>query len=471
MRRGQIKMIKLLLVNPSFANIYLETKLANMTHPIPPLSLACIAGSAMDAGADVKAFDFNLDGNTLDKFKETLAEYNPTHVGITFVTPLFNQAKQLVSIVKKLNKNIVCFAGGVHCSSYPIETIKQSKFDVAIVGEGDFAIQDLIKNKPIETILGIAYRNGNLVILNPRDEPLKNLDLLPFPEYRIYEIDKYRVSKTLARYPPVAWMESSRGCVYGCVYCNKNIFGRNFRVKSPGRVVEEMQRLKAMGVNEIHFTDDAFTTDVARAKRICDLIVEKEVNIHWALVTGIRVNQVDYELLCKMKKAGCYKVFFGIESGNQEILNGIKKGITLEQVRTAVNYAHKAGIEVWGAFMIGLPNETEQTMRDTINFAKSLPLDLAKISILIPLPSTPIFEEWQKKGYIKTKDWDKFCFYTAPKEVYDHPNLSWDLIQDYYDKFYREFYFRPSFIIKRFLSSIRRGTLIDDMKILVGTRW
>ena len=121
--------------------------------------------------------------------------------------------------------------------------------------------------------------------------------------------------------------------------------------------------------------------------------------------------------------------------------------------------------------MIGLPGETEETMQDTINFAKSLNLDLAKISILIPLPATPIFEEWKKKGYIKTENWDKFSFYTAPIEIYDHPNLSWSKIIKYYNKFYKKFYFRPGFMIKRIISSIRKGVIIDDIKIFLGTRW
>ena len=118
-----------------------------------------------------------------------------------------------------------------------------------------------------------------------------------------------------------------------------------------------------------------------------------------------------------------------------------------------------------------MPGETEKTMQDTIDFAKSLPLDLAKISILIPLPATPIFEEWEKKGYIRTKDWDKFSFYTPPIEVYNHPNLSWKQIMEYYDKFYREFYFRPRFILKRIIDSIKNKVILDDIRVFLGTKW
>ena len=121
--------------------------------------------------------------------------------------------------------------------------------------------------------------------------------------------------------------------------------------------------------------------------------------------------------------------------------------------------------------MIGLPGETEKSMQDTIEFAKQLPLDLAKVSILIPLPATPIYEEWDKRGILKTKDWNKFCFYSSPAAVYDHPDLSWEKIMKYYDKFYHEFYFRPSFLFKRLKQSAKNKTILDDIKVCLGTKW
>jgi len=267
------------------------------------------------------------------------------------------------------------------------------------------------------------------------------------------------------------WCGNSRGCIFGCTYCNKSCFGRTFRVKSPKRVVKEFIKIKEQGFKEIHLTDDGFTTDIERAKKICDLLIRKKVNINWSTITGIRVDRVDLELLKKMKKAGCYRVYYGIESGNQEIINNIKKGITLEQVEKAVKWAKLAKLEVAGYFMIGLPGETEETMQDTINFAKKLNLDLAKISITIPLPATEMFNELDKRRLIKTRDWEKFKFYSTPSSIYNHENLSWETIESYYKKFYRAIFLNHNFILKRIKNSIRNKTLIDDIKMALTIKW
>jgi len=451
---------RVLLVNLPFEKIYQRTKLAKMTHSIPPLSLAALGSSLLEDGHEVKVFDFNLPENNLGDFESLVKDFEPGFVGISFVTPLFGEMKKVAKLIKNINSQIIVVGGGPHCSSYPERTLEESDIDVVVVGEGDFIIKDIVNGK--------SFEKGKLYV---KPKSIENLDELPFPAYHLYDLNKYKVSKSIARKMPAAWMETSRGCVYNCIYCNKNIFGRCFRTKSAERVVGEMIRLKEMGVKEVHFTDDAFTTDIGRAKAICDLLIKRKVNLDFALINGIRVNQVDYEVLEKMRNAGCYKVFFGIESGNQQILNNIRKGITLKQVVQAVHWAKEAGIEVWGSFMIGLPGETKETMRDTIEFAKKLPLDLAKMSILIPLPATPIFEEWDKKGYIKTKDWEKFSFHSAPVEIYDHPNLPWDTIIEYYNKFYHEFYFRPGFILKRIGNSLKNGMILNDIKIFLGTKW
>ena len=172
-----------------------------------------------------------------------------------------------------------------------------------------------------------------------------------------------------------------------------------------------------------------------------------------------------------MKQAGCYRIHIGIESGNQGILNRIKKGITLEQVKNAVKWAKEARLDVGGYFMIGLPGDTEETMQQTIDFARSLNLDLAKISVCIPLPATELFNDLNKRGLIKTYDWANFNFYTPASTIYNHENLSWEIIQKYSEKFYRKVYLNPRYILNRFKKSIRDGTIIDDIKLALSIKW
>jgi len=467
--REKMKKNKILLVNPPFEKIFERTPLKGVAPAIPPLGLACIGGSLLEKGHEVKLFDFNIYGT--GEFIEVLKNFAPDVVGITFVTPLIIEAQKISKLVKKINKEIIVIGGGPHCSSFPESSIKEASLDIGVIGEGDFIINEIISGTDLPEIKGIVYRKGDKIITNERDNFIKDLDTIPFPAYSLYEKEKYKLPPAIARKNPVTWVETSRGCVFGCTYCNKSSFGKTFRVKSPERIVEEFTKIKKMGFREIHIIDDGFTTNIKRAKKICDLLIEAKVNIGWSTVVGIRVDRVDYELLVKMLQAGCYRVYYGIESGNQEILNNIKKGITLEQVKKAVTAAKKARLEVAGFFMFGLPGDTVETMKDTIKFAKSLDLDLVKASIAIPLPATEMFNELDAQGLIKTHDWEKFKFYSTPSTIYDHQNLSWATIEKYYSKFYRELYLSPRFIFKRIKSSIVNRTLLDDLKIFLQMKW
>jgi anaerobic magnesium-protoporphyrin IX monomethyl ester cyclase len=213
------------------------------------------------------------------------------------------------------------------------------------------------------------------------------------------------------------------------------------------------------------------TLDFDRAEAICDLIIKKGLKFPWATVNGIRVNRVSKKLLKKMKQAGCYRVYFGIESGSQPILNNIKKGINLKQVRQAVKWANEAGLETFGFFMIALPGETETDIKKTIKLATSLDLSMAKMSITTPLPATELFEDLEKKGKIKTKDWGEYNLYLPARKIYDHPNLDWETIDKYYGLFYRRFYLNPRFLTRRLGFAIKNKTLLTDLKAALQTKW
>jgi len=462
---------RILLVNLPFEKIYEKTNLKGVAPSTPPLGLACLAGSLLKKGHIVEIFDFNLYEKGYQIYADKIKKFLPDFVGITFVTPLIREADKVVKITKKIDSKIIVIGGGPHMSSFPELTLKETYFDIGVYGEGDFTIVDIVEQEDLSKIKGIVYRKNKKIILNKSKEFIKNLDELPFPAYTLYEIRKYKIPSAIARKNPVAWMETSRGCIFGCIYCNKSCFGKTFRIKSPERVVEEFKRIKELGFKEIHLTDDGFTTDIERAKKICKLLIENKINIGWSTITGIRVDRVDLELLKLMKSAGCYRIYYGIESGSQKILNRIKKGIRIEQVIKAVKWAKVAGLEVAGYFMIGLPGETKETMQETINFAKYLKLDLAKISITIPLPATEMFNELNKAGLIKTKDWEKFKFYSTPSTIYTHQNLNWGTIERYYSKFYREIYLNPGFIIKRLKNSIKNKTFLDDLKMAIKMEW
>ncbi len=326
-----------------------------------------------------------------------------------------------------------------------------------------------MNKKSLRNIKGITYKDSKGQIKNNSSrELIKNLDELPMPAWHLFNSKIYMNPKAIARESPVGTIGTSRGCVYGCTYCNKSVFGRMFRAKSVKRVVDEFELLLKNGFKEIHVWDDMFATDLKRAKEICNEIIKRKLKFSWQLECGVRVNCVDKEFFEKCVKSGCYKVAFGFESGNDDILKSINKGTTTQQARDAVKWAKQAGMETSGFFMMGLPEDTIKTMNQTIDFACSLGLDYAKATILLPLPSTQLFEEFEKKGLLKTKDWSKYNFHTASR-VYNHPTLDWETLGKYYDKFHKKFYFRPSYIINRLFRSIKKGELLDDIKMAFTT--
>jgi radical SAM superfamily enzyme YgiQ (UPF0313 family) len=467
-------MSRILLILPPYRDIiYSKGKTRVGVPGSPNLTLAVLAGSLLKKGHEVKILDLDLEQRGIEEnnFIQILKDFLPEYVGITSNTPTFFQMVKVARLVKKYNDKIKIIGGGPHISSLPEESLRNSPLDIVVIGEGDFVLPRIAENAPLGSIPGIAFKENGKITCNPPNKPIQALDSLAFPAWHLYTIEKYKTPRLMCRKNPVGWIETSRGCTFNCSYCTKSVFGRTFRVKSPKRVVDEIEYMLKIGFKEIHIADDMFTTDINRVKLICDEIISRKLKFPWATVTGIRVDRADNEMLKKMSNAGCYRVYFGIESGNQNIIDIIGKKITLEQVRNIVKLSEKNGMETCGFFMLALPGETEETMQDTIDFACELGLDFAKTTITTPLPSTPLFDELEKEGRIKTKDWSKYNLYQPANQIYDHSNLNWETAEKYYNKFYRRFYFRPNFIIRKFIKGVIQRTLFLDLYYMLKTKW
>ncbi len=435
-------------------------------HP-PVLSLATISAPVLNKGHKIKIFDLNIPAER-DNLINALGDEKPDFVCITFTTVLFPEMLKIADLVTKHSPSSIIVGGGVHASSFPERTLKESPLDIVVIGEGDFILSEIIDGAPLEKIKGIAFKSNGKIIVNPRRDYIWDLDTLPMPAWELYDLSQYNIPKAISRKRKVGWLETSRGCPWGCTYCNKSVFGRNFRAKSAKRVIDEIKRMLDFGFEEIHIADDGFTTTLPRAEKICQKIIDENLKFPWATVNGIRADRVNLPLLKKMKQAGCYRVFYGIESGNDQILKRINKGEDLQTIRNAVAFTKQAGIEAYGFFMLGLPGDTEETMQETIKFAKSLKLDMAKVSITSPLPATPLYEEYKKKGMIKSDDWSQYNVYISPRHLYNHETLSWDKIEKYYNLFYREFYFDPSYMLRKMKNSVKNGTLRSDMSLFLS---
>lgn len=461
----------LLICPPATIGVYGRKKVV-VPH-IPYLSLASLAGALLRAGHDAHILDLSVSSDVEKDLSAALAEYNPDFAGITFTTPLANIAVDLSKKIKEKKPNISLLCGGVHTTTLPEETLKNSAFNIACIGEGEETILEIVGGKNLKDILGIAYKTADGAIqMNPRRPLLDDLDKLPYPAWHLYDVKKYHTARIVTKKSRVGAIETSRGCVFSCSFCNKTVFNRFWRAKSSERVVDELEYMLKFGFQEIHFWDDGFSTDIERAKEVCRLIIKRKLKFFWNTFSGIRADRVDEELLRLMKEAGCYGTSMGIESGNQEIINIMGKSTTLDTIRRAVKLIKEAGLVSTGFFIMGLDGETEKTLQDTIDFAKELKLDFPKVMIAVPLPGTPLFNKWSAEGRVKSYDWSRYVFHPEEGLVYEHPNLKFETIYKYYNKFYRELYFSSAFILRRFWRDLKTGDLFIDayyfFKVLFG---
>ncbi len=439
--------MKILLVNPSQAAVY-----GQMSAPdYPPLSLAYVGAVLEKNGHDVQIIDIDADGVTDAKFTEKIKKGYKI-VGLTSTTPTYKNAERLCKIVKK-NTDATTVVGGIHPTIAADECLQSENIDYLVRGEGEKTVLELVKTiedgTEVGGIAGISYRKDGKIIHNPKRELIENLDELPYPARHLFNQRKYTYPDSLMS--PVMPIISSRGCPHGCTYCcTKLIFTRNVRFRSAENVVGEIEDLiKTYGVKEIHIWDDNYTLNKKRVLEITELIKKRGIKLKFAFPNGLRVDQVDEEILKSLKDMGTYSVAFGVESGNQKILDRVEKGTNLAQIRAAFKLAKKVGLETWGFFMLGLPGEDRNTMRDTIEFAKELDPDVAKFHLLQPFPGTEAFEQLKKEGLITNYDYSQYGIHTRP--VHRLPGISEDELLAIQKNAYRQFFLRPSKIIKHII--------------------
>ncbi len=461
-------MSKVLLINPSYKNSYGNGK-SSVVNPVhPTLGLMTIAAMALRAGHKVEVLDLSYRQYDYTVVKDKILEFKPDFIGVTATTPLMNQARDISVLAKGISKEIITMVGGAHVSALPYESLRESMFDVAVVGEGDITFVEIIDGNPLNTIPGIYYRKDEEVRSTPFRTYIQNLDELPFPALELYNPFDYenKVSHLWARQTPITQLEFSRGCIYKCDFCaSKNTMAFGYRKKSPERCAEEVKYIAKMGYREFALADDIFTSDNKWAVAVAEEIIKANIEVIWTCTNGIRVESAEDKLFYAMKKAGCYRVSFGFESGNDEVLKKFGKGgrATIEKGKEATKLARKAGIDTLGMFMLGLSSDTEASMMDTIHFAKSLELDMLKFGNTIAFPGTKMFQEYRQEGLVKSYNWDDYFIYTD-EALFVHRNLSYETIKKYANIAYREAVLKnPMFILRRIWRGVKTGELFKDM--------
>ena len=466
--------MKILLINPPADNIITTTQAKYIISErglVPPLGLLYLASAVrQNTKHSVKIIDCQLDRLTVDRIKEEMILYEPDIIGISFITFMLIDCIRVAKLAKEYEKmarrKVYVIAGGPHVTIFPEETITFPFIDYALTGEAEFSFINLINSlengSELADVPGIYYQNKGNVIKGPKHTYIEDLNSLAIPDRRLLEYKKY--GNVLSGGGTMTTMMTSRGCPYQCIFCDR--LGKKFRAVSAENVVREIKDCVALDIGNIFFHDDTFTINKQRVLDICRMIREKNLRIKFSLRS--RVNTIDEEMIRVLKRAGCQRISFGVESGVQRILNRIKKGITLDQVEEAFKLVRKYNIISLADFMIGHPDETIDDIHHTIKFAKRIKPDYIQFSVTTPYPGTELYFEGLASGVIEKDVWREFA--KNPDKGFVPPrweeNIDRQTLYSILHECYRKFYLSPSFIIENIIR-IRDGAELKR-KICAG---
>ncbi|MGE5225127.1 MAG: B12-binding domain-containing radical SAM protein [Omnitrophica WOR_2 bacterium] len=434
----------------------------------PQVSLAQMA-ALLHPVYKLKIVDANAEKMGWREFITLLDRYQPRYYMTQVTAPTLENDMYGCFLAKARGAKTIAF--GTHVTPIPRETLRPfPSLDFVLVGEPDLTIRDLLdqlegkidqrspeirklfeKSDPtyrpalkedgsvdLHGIKGLAWRNGDEIVVNLPRSFINDLNDMPVPMHELLPLQKYTMPLIKG---PFTFIVTSRGCPAGCTYCIKHVsYQYSTRVRSPELIMNEMWQLKKLGINNIHMYSDLFTVSRDQVVDLCQRMIDEQINIHWT--SNSRVDFVDEEMLHLMGKAGCRLISWGIESGNEQILKHARKGAYPDKAERALKWAKKAGIMNWGYFIIGLPGETEETIRQTIDFAKKLPLDIALFHVAAPYPGTPFFFEVVENGWFRQGTrWENVDMDKGT--VLDYPDLPAERLLYWQKQAFREWAFRP----------------------------
>jgi radical SAM superfamily enzyme YgiQ (UPF0313 family) len=439
-----------------------------------PLGIFYLAANLRRHDFPVEVIDAEARHIVHEEVIEMARKLSPRIIGLTSTTVGFRNARRLAELIRAELPGTIVVIGGPHMTAMPLPTMNTGAFDYGIISEGETPLLQLARfllldQGALADIPSLYYRSSGETVHNPKGEYIGEIDTIPIPARDLCpEISVYKPPVGAFRDTPVVSMITSRGCPYLCIFCDNNTFGRKARLHSAAYVVAEIKEIvRTYQAREIAFLDDTFVLDKHRVHEIFDLLDKENIRFQWTCMT--RVNNIDFDILRFMASKGCWQIRFGIESGNEDVLKFIKKGITLEQVRNVTEWCRQLGINTTGFFMVGHHIDTESTIGQTIDFALSLPLTDIVATINTPIPGTHSYALAREYGSYSEEDWTSLNYWTP---VFVPRGLTRELLLQKQAEFYRRFYGRPQVILRQ-LRKVRSAKALWMMlkNALLGLRF
>lgn len=397
-------------------------------------------------------------------------EIKPDMVAMSIMTFNLLDALRTAKVLRQENPDLKICLGGPHVNLYPKETLNLPEIDYVVFGEGEKIFTRLVlalekDAEPLSSINGLGWKQGNIPHINPAETELLDLDELPFPARHLVDVSSYQ--HIIGEGRQFFTIQATRGCPAACTFCD--IRKTKFRIRSPESVVNEIEELVKMGVDDLFFVDDTITIDKKNVLAICKLIADRGIKINFKI--SARVDTINPEVVAALKKAGCYRIHFGIESATPKHLQYLQKGQTLEKVERAVKMTREAGIGFFAYMMIGIPHETKEEMFTTVDFAKKLKPDYAQFSICTPYPKVELYYQMLNEGIVPEDYWQKFAENPTPdfKIQFWNKDFTEEELRQIQDECHARFYSSPTYIMKQitklrswsdFTAKARMGTKI-----------
>jgi radical SAM superfamily enzyme YgiQ (UPF0313 family) len=457
------------LINPPLSMDKRYGKLKNAGSTMPALGLCFLAGVIRKHNVTPVIIEASSLELSNEDIIDQIQAAQPEYAGITATTLSIFAAGRLAKEIKQVCSETIIIIGGPHITAIPEQTMELFKdFDIGVIGEGEETITEIITRNAsnLNEIKGIIYRkDAQLHKTEPRPF-IKNLDMLPFPAWDILPNfpGNYHPPAFRFRRLPAASLVTSRGCPNKCIFCDRSVFGSHCRVFSAEYIMEMIRNLyNNYGIREILFEDDTFVMFKPRLTTICESIIREKLNISWSCLG--RADMVSQDILMLMKRAGCWQIAFGIESGDQRIVDFIKKKISLDKMKKAITLTKEAGIMTKGFFIIGLPTETKESIKHTIDFIDTIPLDDISINMFTPFPGSKIYQTAKEFGEFEDT-WEKMNLL----EITFVPHgLTKKELSQYSILILKRFYLKPKTIIaylKRII--INPQGILNILKGLIG---
>jgi anaerobic magnesium-protoporphyrin IX monomethyl ester cyclase len=415
--------------------------------PFIPLGIGYLAAILEKNGYDVNVIDCQALKLTLNEVENELHKRQPDVVGLTSTTLTYKPALEIIKVAKKTLPNCLTVIGGSHVTFWDDKALQECpQLDLVVRKEGENTLLELMQkleaNKSFSDVLGITYRKGEKIVRTPDRPYIEDLDSLPFPAFHLFPLKQFN------KYGNIIFpVMTSRGCVFWCEFCTAvRMFGRKYRMRSPKKVVDEIEFLyKKYGEKQYTFYDDAFTVDQARTEEICNEILRRGLKIKWDCET--RIDMVSKHLLQKMKDAGCIAVWYGVEAGSQKVRDAMGKGISTQQTLDAFKWTKEAGLIAVASIILGFPGETKETAWESVKLLKKINPDEIGIYIATPYPGTPMYDYVTKMGWLKISDFNK---YDTATPTFESPTMSMEELREIHDKAHQSFYLRPTYVIRAF---------------------